>query len=224
MDLMNWSIQTSEPGDITIVISEYVLNELGVFVKQEYRVSKKNKLNAVMGFRIGYESVPNTDYRASKGNRNAILWHKITNIVQDSENKLIIHGNTNDIIELVFENEMREQVYNYIANMQEQHPIELGADEKAVAWMCWRDDDEWDDDFGPLLDMIEAELKVKRYIDSDVLEETILKNVTKTLKLKVNTTKVPLEKVFARPSFCASCGESLEEDENFCTNCGARIE
>ena len=72
MDLLNWSIQTSKPGDITIVISEYVLNELGVFIKQEYRVLKKNKLNAVMGFRIGYEPVPNTDYRAARGNRNAI--------------------------------------------------------------------------------------------------------------------------------------------------------
>ena len=224
MDIMNWSIQTSVPGYITIVISEYVLNELGVFIKQEYRVLKKNKINAVMGFRIGYEPVPNTDYRAARGNRNAILWHKITNIVQDGDNKLIINGNKEDVIELVFENEMRESIYNYIADMQELHPTEMGADEKAVAWMCWRDDDEWDDDFEPLLDMIEAELKVKRYIESDILEETVLKNVAETARLKVNITSVPVEKVSVRPSFCSSCGESLDEDGDFCANCGARIE
>lgn len=223
MELLNWSIQTSKPEDITIVISEYVLNELGVFVKQEYRVLKKNKLNAVMGFRIGYEPVPNTDYRAARGNRNAILWHKITNIVQDGENKLIVHGNTDDVIELVFENEMRDNIYNYIADMQEQHPIEIGADKKAVAWMCWRDDDEWDDDFEPLLDMIKAELKVKRYIDSDVLEDTVLKNVSNTAILKVNTRKVLEEEVSVKPRYCSNCGEALEEDGNFCGNCGARI-
>jgi len=223
MDILNWSIQTSKPEETTMVISEYVLNELGVFLKQEYRVLKKNKLNAVTGFRLGYEAVANTDYRAAKGNRNAILWYKITNIVIEGENKLIIYGNREDIIELVFENEMKDDVYNYIVKRQEQYPSQMQADEKALAWMCWRDDDEWDDDFEPLLSMIEAELKVKRYIDEDVLEDTILKNVADTAILKVNSKESSKVQESLRPKFCSNCGHELSVDGNFCGKCGTRI-
>ena len=61
MEQLTWMAQTSPPGEMPIVVAEYVLNELGVFVKRERRVPKSAPLNRLTGFRVGYKAIPGTE-------------------------------------------------------------------------------------------------------------------------------------------------------------------
>jgi hypothetical protein len=89
--------------------------------------------------------------------------------------------------------------------------------------MCWRDDDEWEEPFIPLNDMIQKELGVKRFIDPDVLEDTILKNVAKTAQRSDSLIQVAMDETIERPNFCSQCGQRLGIEGGFCHNCGAQI-
>lgn len=173
---MHWSIETSPLGAKPKIISEYVLNELGIFIKRERRMPKNNLLTKTTGFRVGYELIKNTEYRAAPYDRNAILWYKITQIVETESCKLLISGNSKDHIEVVFFPENKNDILRFIQEMQQKYPQVTSADEKAAAWMCWRDDDEWEEPFASLETMIESELDCQRFIEPEILEETILKN------------------------------------------------
>ena len=41
MDTMNWMLQTSAKEVLPVIVSEYLLNDLGVFTKSERRMPKK---------------------------------------------------------------------------------------------------------------------------------------------------------------------------------------
>lgn len=173
-EIINWNTMTSREGETPAIYSEYLLNDQGIFVKRMRRVSKKGFLNALTGFRVGYSPIPGTDYREGPLDRNAILWRKLTSVVQTSQNEIELTGNSSDKIVLVIPPELIYAVHQYIENMRMAHPPVREPDEQAAIWMCWRDDDEWEDPQMPLAAMIEAEKNVDRYIDPDVLEETRL--------------------------------------------------
>lgn len=67
MNHMSWSIQTSPQDVFPSIISEYVLNDTGIFIKCERRMPKNRPFTAMTGFRVGYASIPGADYRASPG-------------------------------------------------------------------------------------------------------------------------------------------------------------
>ena len=50
MKQMTWSRSTSPAGEKPVIVSEYLLNELGIFVKREKRMPKKAGLTALTGF------------------------------------------------------------------------------------------------------------------------------------------------------------------------------
>lgn len=61
--MMNWLIETGQEGKKPQIISEYFLDDTGVYVKREARMPKGDALTAVSGFRVGYIKVKNADYR-----------------------------------------------------------------------------------------------------------------------------------------------------------------
>jgi hypothetical protein len=171
---LTWTVQTSPPGVTPLIVAEYVLNELGIFVKREKRVPKSALLNKLTGFRVGYKAIDGTDYRAAPLDRNAILWRKVTSVTQNAAGILRIHGNRNDEIELHFDEAMREEIFHFIRVMREANPPVAAADFEAADWICWRDDDDWGDPFAPLTEMIAEELETERFLDAETLEETVL--------------------------------------------------
>lgn len=247
MDILNWSIQISPVGVKRMIVSEYVLNDMGIFIKDEYRMPKKDVLTTITGFRVGYNNIPNTDYHAAPGIRNAILWHKITDITEDEQDNFTIKGNSDDVIKMVLYQEDREQILNYISQKQKQHPTVIDADKSVAAWMCWRDDEEWEDPYASLRVMIQEEIGVDRFVE-DVIEDTVLKNIENVsidryiqraatqeptnqetlqpvLSPKKSTQQEPIsgQSVNKRPIFCSKCGERLSLEGSFCHNCGAPI-
>lgn len=213
MEIMTWTRPTSPAGEVPVIVSEYLLNDLGIFVKREKRMPKKAKFTALTGFRIGYKAVPGTDYRAAPIDRLAILWHKLTSVKENSESQLAIKGNRNDTITLSFEPEQRAAVMQFIKAMREQHPLVGAEDYQAAAWICWRDDDDWGDPLMPLTEMIALELDTERFIEPEVLEETRLAGVR----------DVPAPEI-ERPTGCPKCGNTLPPDSNFCPDCGTQIQ
>ncbi len=170
-----WTAQTSPSGEVPVVVAEYVLNELGIFVKREKRVPKSALLNKLTGFRVGYKTIRGTDYRAAPVDRNAILWKKVVSVTENASGCLCVRGNRNDEIELHVEEVMRNDILRFIQSMRDMHhPPVTAADYDAAAWICWRDDDDWGDPFAPLTDMIAQELNTDRFIEPEVLEETVL--------------------------------------------------
>ncbi|NLZ99420.1 MAG: hypothetical protein GX924_00055 [Clostridiaceae bacterium] len=174
MEQLTWTAQISPPGETPLIVAEYVMNELGVFVKREKRVPKKDLLNKLTGFRVGYKAIEGTEYRAAPLDRNAILWKKVTSVTQSAAGSLRVCGNSNDEIELYFDEAMREDIFCYIRDMREANPPVAAADFDAADWICWRDDDDWGDPFAPLTDMIAEELETERFLDAETLEETVL--------------------------------------------------
>ncbi len=216
MEIMHWLIQTSPMGERPVIVSEYVLNEIGVFVKREKRMPKKAPLTAVTGFRVGYSAVPGTDYRAAPMARDALLWYKVTSVTEEGETCLIIRGNRSSKILLCFEPENREEVLRYIDDKRRQQPAIIPEDEAAASWICWRDDDEWEDPLMPLTEMITSELKLKRYLEPEVLEETVLTKNPEAVQAAPSH-------ISGRPKFCASCGAALSQYGDFCGYCGNHI-
>ena len=216
MDIMNWMIQTSTAGSLPIIMSEYLLNDMGIFVRRERRMPKKAPLTAITGFRIGYAAVPGTDYRMAPMDRNAILWYKITSVTEDSAGLITICGNTKDVITISCTPDNRDAVLQFISTKRKQHPAFAKADYAAASWICWRDDDDWGD-ASTLMDMVNAELDTERFIDPDVLEETEITVVPEN--------SIPLTQPTSafRPKFCRKCGELLPPDGSFCENCGNNI-
>ena len=172
--MLTWQIQTSRQGKRPVIISEYVLNDLGIFIKREKRMPKKAPLTATTGFRIGYEAVNGTDYRAAPLDRNALVWHKITAVTENGEDAVIVKGNRNGEIMVCFMPEDKDKVLEYIADLRRQHPAFAEADEAAAAWICWSEDDEWIDPYMPLSEMIQIEQGTDRFLEQEVIEETIL--------------------------------------------------
>lgn len=224
MEIMTWSRPTSPVGASPVIVSEYVLNELGIFVKREKRMPKKAKFTALTGFRIGYAAVPGTDYRAAPLDRNAILWYKITRIQETGESCLTISGNRQDTINLCFDPDNREAVQEYIKTMRQQHPIVRAADYDAAAWLCWRDDDDWGDPQLPLTEMIALELETERFIEPELLAETTLIGVRETPASQDSPESQAFTVLNDRPKFCHNCGAALALDGNFCPHCGSPIQ
>lgn len=225
MDTMNWMIQTSGQGVLPMIVSEYLLNDLGVFTKSERRMPKKAPLTAVTGFRIGYAAVPNTDYRMAPIARNAILWHKITSVSADGSGFITVCGNTKDTISILCTPENHDAVLQYIAIKRQLHPVVVEADFAAASWICWRDDDDWGDALASLTDMVNDELGTERFIEPEVLEETEITGVVESSPLVAPVTNPVISPSSPpdRPKFCSKCGELLPPDGNFCENCGNRI-
>lgn len=173
-NIISWQIITSREGETPTIRAEFLLNDLGVFVKRMRRVTKKGFLNALTGFRVGYVPVPGTDYREGPLDRNAILWRKLTSAVQISQNEFQLIGNSNNNITLVVPPELIYAVQQYIETRRSANPLVAEPDMEAAVWLCWRDDDEWGDPQMPLAVMVEAEKNTERFIDPDVLEETRL--------------------------------------------------
>lgn len=219
MKQMIWSRSTSPAGEKPVIVSEYLLNELGIFVKREKRMPKKPGLNALTGFRVGYAAVPGTDYRAAPLDRTAILWYKITRIKEVGSNGLIVSGNQKDTIALGFDPADRAAVMDYIQTMRQQHPVIGAPDYDAAAWLCWRDDDDWGDDPNlSLVEMVALEGETERFIEPEILEETRLAGV-RDEALPDRSATAP-----DRPAFCSQCGTALAPDDNFCPECGQRLE
>ena len=174
-NIINWQMITSREGEMPIIYAEFLLNDLGVFVKRMRRVAKKGFLNSLTGFRVGYTPVPGTDYREGPLDRNAILWRKLTSAVQISQSEFQLTGNSNDQIILAVPPELIYSVQQYIDSRRNINPPVVEPDIEAANWLCWRDDDEWENPQMPLTAMVEAEKNIERYIDPDVLEETRLK-------------------------------------------------
>lgn len=97
-------------------------------------------------------------------------------MTQSTTVSLLLCGNSNDEIELYFDESMREVIFHFIRDMREANPPVAAADFDAAEWICWRDDDDWGDPFAPLTDMIEEELETERFLDAETLEETVLPN------------------------------------------------
>ncbi|WKY48106.1 hypothetical protein Q5O24_01890 [Eubacteriaceae bacterium ES3] len=215
MENLTWSLRTSLDGEKPEIVSDYLLNELGVFVKHEMRMPKKAKLTALTGFRIGYKAIPGTDYRAAPMDRQAILWKKIKRI-EEFKDGLIIFGNSEDEIKLLFEEVNRDEISSYISSMRTAHPPIKTADFDAASWLCWQEDDEWTDPFAPLSEMIEEELRTERFLEPEVLAATVLRGDVEMLGTENNSELDRNEK------FCHNCGTWLSLDDNFCTECGAK--
>lgn len=225
MDTMNWMMQTSDQGVLPLIVSEYLLNDLGVFTKSERRMPKKAPLTAVTGFRVGYTAVPNTDYRMAPIARNAVLWHKITSVSMDDAGFIIVRGNTKDVISILTTPEHQDAVLEFIANQRQLHPVVIEADFAAASWICWRDDDDWGDAAASLTDMVNEELGTERFIEPEVLEETEITGVVESSPTVAQASPVVISPSPSpeRPKFCSKCGELLPSDGNFCENCGNRI-
>lgn len=174
MDSITWLARTGPEKKKSVIVSEYVLNDVGIFVKREKRVSKKAVFTALTGFRVGYHLIPGTDYRAVALDRNAILWHKITSLNYDGDSMIRVTGNQQDEIQICLIAEIRDTALRLIDDMRHKHPVVVEPDTQAAIWLCWRDDDDWGDPYRPLSDMIADEALEERYIDPDVLEETRL--------------------------------------------------
>lgn len=240
MNTMNWSVETGEKGKLPIIVSEYLLNDTGVFAKREKRMPKNEPFTAITGFRVGYIKVKNADHRMALMDRNAILWHKITLVSLDDYGDIVVTGNRKDVIIIRTTEENRLEVTNFIDRKRMEHPPVEAPDKVAAAWMCWRDDDEWEDPSMPLVKMVENELRMNRFIEDEILEETMISvlEVRHVANQKVQEMK---EKVYespsldnkeldvqenisnCRPMFCCSCGSKLPEDGLFCENCGNRF-
>ena len=82
MEELNWQI-ASKTNESPIIVSEYLLNDLGLFVKRERRVQKSNKFYKLTGFRVGYQAIPGTDYYAAPFERQALLWKKVAFVEED---------------------------------------------------------------------------------------------------------------------------------------------
>ena len=133
MNILTWSIQTSPQDVFPIIVSEYLLNDIGIFVKRERRMPKSRPLTALTGFRVGYVSIPNTDYRAAPIDRNAILWHKIKSVQEASESVLSVRGNRNDVIDIFYSTDKKDAVLEYVAEKRKQHPPVAYSDPAAAA-------------------------------------------------------------------------------------------
>lgn len=214
---MTWILQTNAPGITPAIFSEYVLNDLGVFIKQERRVPKNAPLHAVTGFRAGYTAVPGTDYRAAPAARDVILWHKVTAAEPCGPDGLVIRGNRNSEIYLRFPPENRADVLHFIENRRNLYPPVIAADPAAASWLCWRDDDDWGDPYAPLAEMIESESGTERYIEPEILEETVLPELPRTDLPAAATAGT------GKPKFCSECGAALYPDSLFCEKCGCPI-
>lgn len=216
METMSWSLPTSPAGELPVIVSEYLLNPLGIFVKREKRMPKKAKLTALTGFRVGYAAVPGTDYRAAPMDRNAILWHKITRIKEAGEGCLIVSGNRQDTINLCFDPVNQMAVQAYIKTMRQQHPTIGAPDDVAASWLCWRDDDDWGDAQLSLAEMVAREYDTERFIEPEIFEETRLPGVRDHAVPEMPAAAAE------RPAFCSQCGTALGLDDNFCPECGLR--
>ena len=216
MKLMTWSRSTSPAGEKPVIVSEYLLNELGIFVKREKRMPKKAGLTALTGFRVGYAAVPGTDYRAAPLDRTAILWHKITAVKEAGADCLIVSGNQQDRITLCFDPDDRDMVTDYLATKRREHPPVRAEDYAAAAWLCWRDDDDWGDAPGmSLTAMVAREKETERFIEPEVLAETRLAGVREAPLLQPEAlTDHDLH-------CCQQCGTALIPDGNFCPHCGS---
>lgn len=218
MEILTWSKSTSPAGAKPEIVSEYLLNDLGIFVKREKRMAKKAKFTALTGFRIGYAAIPGTDYRAAPIDRTAIFWHKITAVKEAGTDCLMISGNRNDNIILCFDPSNKDTIMAYLTTMRKQHPMVRAADYVAAAWLCWRDDDDWGDDPAmSLTDMIDLEMDTERFIEPDVLAETILIGVREALVSQESA------KIDDTPKFCHNCGKAIPAAGNFCSHCGTPI-
>lgn len=174
MDTMNWLKQTSAEGTLPIIVSEYLLNDLGIFTKSERRMPKKAPFTALTGFRVGYTAVPNTDYRMAPMSRNAILWHKVTSVSADRASLITVHGNSKDVIAINCTADNHNAVMQFINIKRQLHPVVIDEDYAAASWICWRDDDEWNDASASLSDMVQEELDTERFLEPEVLEETVI--------------------------------------------------
>lgn len=233
MKVMYWSIQTSEQGVLPVIMSEYLLNDMGVFIKSELRMPKKGLLTAVTGFRIGYELVKGTDYRMAPYSRNALLWKKVTSVNTEIPGKIEIKGNKEDVIIVVYDLLNKAEIMQYIEEKRIQYPPVIEADSTAAAWICWRDDDEWEDRYMSLPDMVTSELQVKRFVE-DVIEDTILdegsiekliinrsfENLDSEVKQRELSQTTASQTEADRPKFCSQCGALLPSEGIFCSNCG----
>lgn len=219
MKPMTWFRSTSPAGAKPEIVSEYLLNELGIFVKREKRMPKKAGLTALTGFRIGYAAIPGTDYRAAPLDRNAILWHKITLVKETGDDCLVVSGNQKDRIDLCFDPANRDVIMAYLSTMRSQHPQVGATDYDAAAWLCWRDDDDWGDDPGmSLTEMIALEKDTERFIEPEVLAETRLIGVRET------PVAPPSAPATDDPKCCQHCGAALVAGGNFCPHCGSPIQ
>ncbi len=217
MKELTWVAEVSDAGHKPVIVAEYVLNHLGVFVKRERRVPQRDPLQKLTGFRIGYKAIPGTDYRAAPLDRNAILWQKVTSAEELSPESIRIRGNQKDEITLVFGASMRPLVQEHIVAMQKAHPLNKDADFDAASWLCWRDDAEWGDPYASLTEMIDEELNTERFLEPEVVEETVI------LTAPDSSPRLQMTAAPPPPNFCEKCGAKLYPDSRFCENCGAKV-
>ena len=92
--------------------------------------------------------------------------------------------------------------------MRRRHPPVAAADPAAASWICWRDDDEWENPFAPLVDMVRAETGSSRFLEPEVLDETVLTVISNDPAAPAGSTPASSGEA-VRPKFCTSCGAPI---------------
>lgn len=173
MDEIIWTAELPPEKGSWYTAVDYVINDLGIFAKIEKRSKKSRTTAQLSGFRAGKNKVKGTDYLAQIQGRKALLWQKITEVIRGDQ-QIIVRGNRQTEIILFCSPENFADVSDMIQRMTTSHPAEKGPNREAACWLCWEQDEDWET--GESLDaMIEAERNGgKRFIEDDILEETIL--------------------------------------------------
>ncbi|MCK9314358.1 MAG: hypothetical protein M0P20_09960 [Methanocorpusculum sp.] len=173
MDKLAWCIEFPPEKGSSYTVADYVINDLGIFARTEKRTKKTGAASQLWGFRVGMNKVKGTDYLAQAGGRQALLWQKISGVTI-GDNQITVRGNRDTKIQIFCTAENFAEVSALIQTMRAAHPMESGPSIDAAGWICWEQDEDWE--AGESLDdMITTEISsVERYIESDILEETII--------------------------------------------------
>lgn len=181
--MLGWTMELAEESKKGGFYVDYLLNDLGIFLRKEERVLKPSLLQRTTGFRAGFKKPDGKDYYLRYHSRDALLWRKIYS-VSDQGNHILVRGNSNKEILLFLEPGMKTQVLDLIYKKRREHPPLLEEDLEAADWISWSQDEDWGDEIKSLAEMVEEERSVERFIEAEVLVETILPALPQDLNLE----------------------------------------
>lgn len=174
MEKRVWSVELPPSSGSNYTAVDYYLNGLGIFAKTELRTKKSGAVAQMWGFRAGKNKIKGTDHLAQAQKRQALLWEKIREVVVSGQ-QITVRGNSKTEIVIFCSEDDFSDINDFIQRMITSHPKEKGPSTKAAGWLCWEQDEDWE--AGDSLEaMVEAERNAgERFIEEDILEETILR-------------------------------------------------
>ncbi len=229
-DKLIWNSSSPVRKDSTYISLEYVINDLGIFCKGEMRSDDVGFAASRIGEPLGLTPVGD-NYAARPFGRVVILWNKITDLSDDSDNcTLTVFGNAHDKIVLKYEPAAKKELLSRIDSMRRFCASSPISDDVAAAWKAWAADTSIPNPFAPLDELIEAE---RREIDARTYTEAQLDSV-------VIPEEVPAQKAFEEPviieepapipeeaapaaDICPGCGAVKVENARFCNMCGFKF-